>query len=373
MFIRPLSAERRWYRYHSLFSAYLREQLRRRQPNSPRRLHRAAADWYLSRGYSEDAIAHAVEAEDFALAAEILQVWSEQLVREARLATIERWLDVLPVAEVRQRPALQMKVLWALLFLRRFHKARPLLDALLNDLENEKVDYARATTLPLLVSVRHLMEDDIGAAGREVIDIDVERDTKDRFESFELGAIANIQSLYLRTLGKFAQAQAKAELGSAHSEHGEAVFSGAYALAFLGNAYLAQARLRDALQTYKIGFETANQLRGSYASAVAAACYGEALYYADEIEQAKLLLEDTLPLIRQACMPDAIAVAHITLAKILQLKNQEVDADYVLREAEKIAAISGLPRVVRLIRWERVRQLLARDEVEEARDLADQI
>lgn len=371
LFIRPVDAERRWYRYHSLFSGYLRKQLRRRKPAAPQALHHAAARWFLAHGFPEDAINHAVEASDFALAAEILQTWSEQLVREARLATIERWLDVLPLAEVRQRPALQMKVLWALLFLRRFHKARPLLDALLNEIE--KVGYARATTLPLLVSVRYLMEDDIAAAGLQVIGIDVDREAKDRFESFELGAIANIQSLYLRTLGDFAAAQTKAESGAAHSEYGEAVFSGAYAMAFLGNAYLAQARLQEALRTYKQGFEAASRPRGSYASAVVAACYAEALYYANEIDQAKVLLEDTLPLIRQACMPDALAIAHITLAKILQLKNHEVDADYMLREAEKIASVSGLPRVSRLIKWERVRQLLARDEVEEAREQADRI
>ncbi len=371
LFIRPLGPERIWFRYHSLFSAYLQKQLRARLADAPTRLHCSAAEWFVAHGLPEDAMHHAVCAGAYARATEILEAWSDQLIREGRLATIERWLDVLPVEHVRARPGLQMRVLWALLFLRRFHKARPVLDALRGEIERNQDLFTRPATLPLLISVRHLMEDDIVSAGKAVFDINVDRETTDQFESFELGAIANIQSLFLRTRGEFLAAQGKAVIGIARSEAGNAAFSGAYAMAFLGNAYLAQGRARDALRAYRQGFETASKLRGSYASAVVAACYGEALYLCDRIEQARTLLEDALPLIRDACMPDAFAVAHITLAKILFLNNDGVDAEWVLREAERIASGSGLSRVVRLIKWERVRQMLGRDDLDEARELAD--
>lgn len=371
LFIMPLSSERHWFRYHSLFSAYLRKQLRGRQTEAPTRLHQRAAAWFFSHGYPEDAMHHAVSAGDFGRGAAILEDWSDQLIREGRLSTIERWLDVLPVEHVRTHPGLQMKVLWALLFLRRFHRARPVLDALSGEIERNQGVFTRPATLPLLIAVRHLMEDDIVSAGKAVFEIDVERDTSDHFESFELGAIANIQSLFLRTRGEFLAAQGKAVIGIAHSEAGHAAFSGAYAMAFLGNAYLAQGRARDALRAYRQGFETASTLRGSYASAVIAACYGEALYLTDQVEQSRTLLEDALPLIRDACMPDAFAVAHITLAKILFLNNDGVDAEWILREAERIASGSGLSRVVRLIKWERVRQMLGRDDLDDARELAD--
>ncbi len=373
LFVAPVNADRTWFRYHSLFSSYLRKQLEVRRPEEPGALSARAARWFAVNGLPEEAMQCAVEARDFAFAADVLEQWSEQLIREGLLATIERWLDQLPISEIRERPGLQMKVLWALLFLRRFHRARPLLDALIRAIEQNQAAFARAQTMPLLVAVRHLMEDDIVAAGTGLIDIDVDREAADEFESFELGAIANIQSLYLRTRGDFVGAQNKAVIGSAHSETGHAAFSGAYAMAFLGNAYLAQGRLQDALEAYRRGFETARRLRGSYASAVAVACYGEAMYYADSLDEARALLEDSLPRISDACMPDALTVAHITLSKILVIQDSGVDAEYVLREAEKLGRASGLPRVVRLVNWARVRQMIARDDLEDARDLANHI
>ena len=373
LFIRPLGPQRRWFKFHSLFSTYLRKQLRLRKPAAVQELHGLAMEWFVGHDHPEEAIYHAVESRNFPAAAEILESWSSQLVREARLATMERWLDLLPLEDVRARPFLQIKALWALLFLRRFHRARPLFDDLLKQIEAGNVAYAGTRTLPLLNAVRHLMEDDIVAAGKTLVDIELDRGTFDRFELFELGAIANIQSLYLRTLGRFDEAQGKAELAVAYSAQGDAVFSGAYAMAFSGLTYFAQARLKDALKQYRQGFLAASRMRGSYASAVVAACYAEALYYDDSLDEAKSLLQDALPLISQACMADALAVAHITLAKILNLEGDEVDADYVLREAEQIGNTSGLPRVVKAIKWERIRQLLQRDEVEEARDLADRL
>lgn len=373
LFVAPVDADRTWFRYHSLFSSYLRKQLELRRPDESGALNRRAARWFAGNGLPEEAMQCAVEARDFAFAAEVLEQWSEQLIREGLLATIERWLDQLPLSEIRVRPGLQMKVLWALLFLRRFHRARPLLDALVRAIEQNQAAFARAQTMPLLVAVRHLMEDDIVAAGTGLIDIDVDRGAADDFDAFELGAIANIQSLYLRTRGDFVGAQNKAVIGSAHSETGHAAFSGAYAMAFLGNAYLAQGRLQEALEACRRGFETARRLRGSYASAVAVACYGEALYYADALDESRALLEDSLPRISEACMSDALTVAHITLSKILIIQDSGVDAEYVLREAEKIGRGSGLPRVVRLVNWARVRQMIARDDLEDARDLANHI
>ena len=373
LFIRPLGPDRSWFRFHSLFSSYLRNQLRRRQPGETQKLHELAMEWFSANDYADDAIHHAVASENYAVAADILESWSAQLIREGRLTTIERWLDVLPVEYVLNQPLLQMKVLWALLFLRRFHKARPLLDALVQDIERGDAKFAGSLTIPLLLSVRHLMEDDIVAAGKAVIDIDLNREPRDSFEAFEFGAIANIQSLFERTKGNFEIAQNKARVGSLYSERGEAAFSGAYAMAFSGLGYFAQADLASALTQYRKGLEAATHRRGSHASAVVTACFAEALYYDDALQEAKSLLEDALPLISQACMPDALAVAHVTLAKIRNLDGDEVDADYVLREAEKIGLDSLLPRVVNAVMWERVRQLLQRDEIEEARQLADRI
>jgi ATP/maltotriose-dependent transcriptional regulator MalT len=42
LFLTPLDAERRWYRYHALFADFLRERLRRLHPDRIPELHRRA-------------------------------------------------------------------------------------------------------------------------------------------------------------------------------------------------------------------------------------------------------------------------------------------------------------------------------------------
>jgi LuxR family maltose regulon positive regulatory protein len=46
LFTIPLDEERRWYRYHHLFSEFLCEHLRRTRPDQEPRLHRKASSWY---------------------------------------------------------------------------------------------------------------------------------------------------------------------------------------------------------------------------------------------------------------------------------------------------------------------------------------
>jgi LuxR family transcriptional regulator, maltose regulon positive regulatory protein len=71
-----------WYRYHPLFADVLRAELHRRLPGEERRLQRIAAEWHARRGNPLDAVRHAVEAEDWVLAAEVVgEHWLVFLLR----------------------------------------------------------------------------------------------------------------------------------------------------------------------------------------------------------------------------------------------------------------------------------------------------
>ena len=58
-----------WYRYHTLFAEVLRLKLRRESPGRIVLLHRRAARWYERNGLLTDAVRHAVQADDWPLAA----------------------------------------------------------------------------------------------------------------------------------------------------------------------------------------------------------------------------------------------------------------------------------------------------------------
>ena len=127
LFIVPLDDERRWYRYHHLFSDFLRHRLRRIQPDGVLGLHRRAAEWYESHGFVEDAIGHALAAGDEGRAARLVEQNTEAVVMRSEGATLLRWLEALPEELVRSRPRLSVGYAIASLFGGRLDVVEPLL------------------------------------------------------------------------------------------------------------------------------------------------------------------------------------------------------------------------------------------------------
>ena len=73
-FVVPLDDKRHWYRYHHLFADVLSAHLRAEQPDQVATLHRRASAWYEQHGSAADAIRHALAAEDFARAADLVEL-----------------------------------------------------------------------------------------------------------------------------------------------------------------------------------------------------------------------------------------------------------------------------------------------------------
>jgi LuxR family transcriptional regulator, maltose regulon positive regulatory protein len=69
-FIQPIGGG--WYRYHTLFAEVMRLQLKLECPHRTASLHRQAARWYQRNGQLTDAVRHAVQADDWPLAASMV-------------------------------------------------------------------------------------------------------------------------------------------------------------------------------------------------------------------------------------------------------------------------------------------------------------
>lgn len=106
LFITPLDAQRRWYRYHHLFAQLLQEQLRRAQGQAQvNELHRRAMDWFAAQGLLEEAIDHAVQGEHFAEAARLLATAPlDQLWQQGGASLFKAWGQRIPTSALRQHP-----------------------------------------------------------------------------------------------------------------------------------------------------------------------------------------------------------------------------------------------------------------------------
>ncbi|HEY2765766.1 MAG TPA: LuxR C-terminal-related transcriptional regulator [Pseudonocardiaceae bacterium] len=95
LFLVPLDTVRTWYRYHHLFGQALRTQLARTEPDLGATLHRNASVWYERNDQLEEAVEHALAADEGDRATGLIAGHWAQCVFRGERATVRRWLDSL--------------------------------------------------------------------------------------------------------------------------------------------------------------------------------------------------------------------------------------------------------------------------------------
>ncbi len=111
LFIVPLDAERRWYRYHRLFADYLRSQV---GEDERRSLHERAADWFERMGFESDAIEHALAASSLDRAVRLIERAARPAFESGEIAALLGWFEAVAADRVAQSPDLVSLHAWAL-------------------------------------------------------------------------------------------------------------------------------------------------------------------------------------------------------------------------------------------------------------------
>lgn len=93
LFLIPLDAERRWYRYHRLFADFLRTELTREEEVAQ---HRRAAAWFAANGFAHEAIEHALRGEEWATAGCLIAAVADDALRRGETTMLADWLAALP-------------------------------------------------------------------------------------------------------------------------------------------------------------------------------------------------------------------------------------------------------------------------------------
>ncbi|MEO1439352.1 MAG: LuxR C-terminal-related transcriptional regulator [Chloroflexota bacterium] len=116
LFLIPLDNERRWFRYHHLFGDLLRKRLAQATDVDVKTLHIRASDWYEQNDQRSEAIHHALAAEDFERAADMIeQAWAASHGTAFQNGEQHGWMQALPMAVYHNRPVLSAAYGWVLL------------------------------------------------------------------------------------------------------------------------------------------------------------------------------------------------------------------------------------------------------------------
>jgi LuxR family maltose regulon positive regulatory protein len=124
LFVIPLDEERRWYRYHHLFSDLLRSQLIRSQPEWIPEIHRRASRWYEENGDLQAAVDHALQDSDLTQAARLIEKHSIAKLYQGEVTLVVGWFDRLPEVVLESAPMLCIDKAWALVLMQRSTRSR---------------------------------------------------------------------------------------------------------------------------------------------------------------------------------------------------------------------------------------------------------
>jgi LuxR family maltose regulon positive regulatory protein len=114
LFLVPLDADRKWYRYHHLFADLLRLRLLQLHPELTPTLHQRTSDWYERNGLASEAIKHALRAADFDRAASLIEQNVDSVWQRGEHASLRLWLSQVPTALIVSRPHLAIVHAWHL-------------------------------------------------------------------------------------------------------------------------------------------------------------------------------------------------------------------------------------------------------------------
>lgn len=108
LFVVALDDEGRWYRYYHLFADLLRHHLREESPELLPELHRKAARWLEDDGQITEAAHHLFAIPDFPAAADLVERFSDDLLRRGDIVALLGLLEQLPDDVRAERPVLSL-------------------------------------------------------------------------------------------------------------------------------------------------------------------------------------------------------------------------------------------------------------------------
>lgn len=129
LFTIELDNQGEWFRFHHLFQRLLLNQLELHTSREDiATLHLRASTWFESQGLVEEALKHALAADDVERAACLIEQNREKALKTEGRYVLERWLAVLPEEVLQRHPSLLLIRAWMFVHQFRYPMVLPLLD-----------------------------------------------------------------------------------------------------------------------------------------------------------------------------------------------------------------------------------------------------
>lgn len=373
LFLNNIDNERYWFQFHSLFAHYLHELMLKRSVSRYRKIHTRAAEWSMEHGLYEDAMRHALNANNYHLATQAMDTWASEQITNAFLHSVERWAARLPIDHIRDYPQLAVKITWALTFLRRRNKVLPYLEILRN-LDESQLDSQFRTERQITMAVVEMALDNLDRCFADASIINTENHEAEGFWAFELGAAANIQAFNDIAHGNYTAARYHIALGRNHSHEGKAPFLAGYNTALTIFSCYLQGRVGEACERSISALKARGlDIEDSYAPVASVCCTLYPLYECGDTDTALKVFTQYRKEIDTGLLLDFVAAAYLPMIRLYDAVGEKTEAEALLESLEDIGITANWPRVIQLCHWESVRRAIIFGDIQKAKRIADNI
>ncbi len=377
LFLFPLDSTRCWYRYHHLFREFLLSRLRRDCPAELNSLFYSASQWFLEVGLTEEAINYALETDDGEYAATLVEDHALRLIYDGRLPQVERWIRKVPKEISNRRFRLRIFHCWALMHMGMWQQTDTILD------ETEKRLKAKQLgdkALPAKEAELLNAEIDVLRLANAVVSDNVDRAVilgakplpEEQVFSFPAGTQANAMGFLSLARSELSEAVAWGQRALVRHRQSGSVYGQAYAHCLIGLSLLTKGALHAALEQ----MDRAEQLlvsesrNHSFSAAMVGVLRGAILYEWNQLEKARELLVDSLPLVEECAHLEIRNLAFIVLSRIEQVGGHYSAGLEFQSRALSASRESLIDRTRARLSYERVRLLLDQGKVNDALDEA---
>ena len=337
LFLVPLDTTRTWYRYHRLFGELLRHELELSDRRAAGELHRRACAWYRQEGLIPDAIRHATVAGDFGEARDLISSHWNHYFNRGRLATVERWLEAIPVRAARSDPRLCVAGAWLALDRGRLEDAREWIEsateasAARGESWNAESVKAEVGVLRAVHGFKVAELESARAAALEVLELADE-------DSFPHTVARLILGVTLYWQGELSEAAEVLRGAADAAQTSENDLGQSYALGYLGLVEVDRGATDDAdrLGTEAIGLSDSPGFREHFVLMAGHLARGRAAKHAGRLEEAETEIRRAVELAGRGAGRLEIAAAMLAMARIRQLRGAAEGAREAIREARRV-------------------------------------
>lgn len=361
VFVVPLDSNRSQFRYHSLFSRFLQDQLKKQMPNEKQKLHKMASQWYLQRRQVEPALEQALASNDMDFALPLLAQHVSLFLNNGRPRLVLRLIESLDSNYINAWTELKVAHIWAVSFTRGAEEALSILSRYeqLSNTTDEFTFHGMALR-PTLLSI---MDRHVEAYQYAMSKID-------HFPlkySFAKDMLSSSLAYVSLVMGKVKEAHEYLD-GISGIDSQRSNFTLVYAQCVEG----AIEYIEGQLQLAKARFEIVNQVNRSQShfstngNAMAGVLLATVLYERAEYQEAERLLHFYVPFLREQSVPDHLMCGYRCLVRIYFSRGDVEHAHQALVELEHTGYRNNLPRLVSSAHLERSRIALLQGEKETA-------